>query len=107
MGPDMRRFALSLCLLLVPLAAAALEINTATRAQLEQLSGVGVTTADRILKERSKRPFTGWDDLHRRVKGLSGTRMQQWQTRGVTVNGQRGISTAPAPAAPAESKEPK
>ncbi len=102
----MTRIALLFALLL-PLAAFALEVNTATRAELEQLSGVGVTTADKILRERSKRPFAGWDDLRTRVKGLSGTRMQQWQARGVTVNGQRGISTAPLPAAPAESKESK
>lgn len=44
----MRRALLTLCLSL-PLAAAALEINDANRAQLEQLNGLGVETTARIL----------------------------------------------------------
>ena len=68
---------------------AAQEINTATRAELEQLNGIGVTMADRILAERERTPFTGWDDLERRVKGMRGTRVQRLQAQGATVNGQR------------------
>ena len=34
---------------LLPLGAAAMEINTATRAELEQLNGVGVAMAERVL----------------------------------------------------------
>lgn len=87
-------------LLLFPLAAAAIEINDANRAQLEQLNGVGVTMADTMLRERERAPFAGWDDLRKRVKGIGGKRMQEWQAQGVTVNGERGIDTAvePAPA---------
>lgn len=83
----MKRLALTLALL-VPLFASALEFNDATRAQLEQLSGVGVTLADKILIERDKARFAGWDDLRQRVKGLSSKRVAQWQAQGVTVNGE-------------------
>ncbi|GAB4474374.1 MAG: hypothetical protein OHK0044_19040 [Burkholderiaceae bacterium] len=72
---------------LLPLAAAALEINTATRAELEQLNGVGVAMAERVLNERAKAPFRDWDDLRHRVKGMAGARIERLQGQGVTVNG--------------------
>jgi competence protein ComEA len=83
--------------LLVSAGAAALEINDANRAQLEQLNGVGVTMADTMLRERAKAPFAGWDDLRQRVKGIGSKRAAQWQAQGVTVNGERGTQTAVAP----------
>ena len=76
----------------LPLAAYSLEINEATRAQIEQLDGVGVTMADRMLEERARQPFAGWDDLRKRVKGLGPRRIEQWQAQGVTVNGERGLA---------------
>ena len=78
--------------LLLSQSAAALEINDANRAQLEQLNGVGVTLADRILVERDKARFIGWDDLRKRVKGISGKRVTEWQAHGVTVNGQGRVA---------------
>lgn len=97
----MRRF-LALCavLLLACLPVRALEINEASRAQLEQVNGLGVATVERILQERAKAPFTDWVDLQRRVKGLSGKRLEQLQARGVRVNGLTGPMRA-APASPA------
>ena len=72
---------------LLPLAATALEINTATRAQLEQLPGLGVATTERILQARSERPFADWNDLAARVGGLRGKRAEQLDRQGLTVNG--------------------
>jgi competence protein ComEA len=74
----------------LPLCGAALEINEATRAQIEQLDGAGVSMADRMLEERTRMPFAGWEDLRKRVKGLGPRRIAQWQSQGVTVNGERG-----------------
>lgn len=79
---------------LLPLAAAALEINTATRAELEQLNGVGVAMAERVLNERAKAPFRDWDDLQRRVKGMAGARSERLRAQGVTVNGIPGSRAA-------------
>lgn len=91
----MRGLRLRLALLcLLPLAAAALEINTATRAELERLNGVGVAMAERVLNERAKAPFRGWDDLQRRVKGMRGARVERLQGQGVTVNGIAGSRAA-------------
>jgi competence protein ComEA len=69
--------------------ACAQEINTASRAELEQLNGIGVTMAERVLAERERAAFTSWDDLGRRVKGMRGARLQRLQAQGATVNGER------------------
>ncbi len=78
-------FALCLCL---SAPAHAIDINTANRAELEQLNGLGVSTAARVLDERAKAPFADWADLSRRVKGIKAQRMEQLRQQGVTVNGQ-------------------
>jgi competence protein ComEA len=94
----MRLITLALCAVLsVPGLALALELNDANRAQIEQLNGVGVSTAEVILQERAKAPFRDWIDLSQRVKGLSGRRLEQLQQQGVTVNGVPGTFTAGAP----------
>lgn len=85
----MTRALVAIALWLTVSCAVAQEINDATRAQLEQLNGIGVTMADRILLERERRPFADWDDLERRVKGVRGARAQRLRAQGVTVNGQR------------------
>lgn len=84
-------------LLLLPGWVAALELNDANRAQLEQLNGIGVTVAEVILQERAKARFRDWIDLSRRVKGMSGKRIEQLQKQGVTVNGVPGSLAVGAP----------
>jgi len=74
-------------LALLPAVAAALEINTASRAQLEQLPGLGVATTERILQARTERPFADWNDLAARVAGVRGKRAEQLDRQGLTVNG--------------------
>jgi competence protein ComEA len=71
---------------LLPVAALALEINTATRAQLEQLPGLGV---DGVLQARAQRPFADWDDLAERIAGLRGKRAELLDRHGLTVDGKR------------------
>lgn len=79
---------------LLPLAAAALEINTATRAELEQVNGIGVAMTERVLVERARAPFRDWDDFQRRVKGMGGARIERLQGQGLTVNGIAGSRAA-------------
>lgn len=87
--PDGWRRALAALALALPLTAAALEINDASRAQLEQLNGLGVPTVAAILAERDKNgPFASWADLQRRVKGFQRKRLEQLDRQGLTVNGQ-------------------
>jgi competence protein ComEA len=78
------------CLLLMallPTAVGALELNTANRARLERLQGVGVATAERIVQARAQRPFADWDDLAARVAGLRGRKAEALHRQGLTVSG--------------------
>jgi competence protein ComEA len=95
--------ALAALLLAVAGPAAAIDLNEANRAQLEQLNGIGVDTAERILRERAKAPFRDWLDLQQRVKGLSVRRIEQLQAQGATINGVGGTFTARAPRAARET----
>ncbi len=89
----MRRLAvLLLAILLAPATGRALEINEATRAQLEQLNGLGVARVEIILRERDRMPFRSWDDLLARVRGIGPRGAEKLGAQGLTVNG----STPPA-----------
>jgi competence protein ComEA len=90
-----RRALAALALVACAGAAPGQEINDATRAQLEQLNGIGVAMAERILIERNKAPFTGWEDLARRVKGMRGARIERLKAQGVTVAGVPGSRALP------------
>ncbi len=68
-------------------AATALEINDASRAQLEQLNGLGVARVEAILRERERAPFASWADLRARVKGIGANGAWRLGAQGLTVNG--------------------
>lgn len=69
-------------------AAPAVDVNTAPRASLEQLKGIGVAAAERILDERARGPFADWDDFTARIKGMGPRRARQLSDGGLRVNGQ-------------------
>ena len=64
-----------------------LELNTATRAQLESLQGIGPSLAEQILLARRKGPFTDWNDLRRRVRGVGPKLATRLSAQGLVVNG--------------------
>lgn len=83
----MRRRALLLCIA-APAAAQAVadvEVNTATRARLEALPGLGPALVQRLL---AKRPFADWDDLMRRVPGVKAGTARRLSAAGLRVAGQ-------------------
>ena len=51
-------------------ALAAVDVNTATLAELDAIRGIGPELSARILTERNQGAFKNWDDLVQRVKGI-------------------------------------
>jgi competence protein ComEA len=78
----------------VPMAQAAsqpgatLDVNTASRADLEALRGLGVVMTERLLVARQAHPFRDWADLRHRVRGLSPARLRELSQQGLRVRGQ-------------------
>jgi competence protein ComEA len=64
---------------------ALVEVNSANRAALESVPGIGPQLAERLL---AARPFTGWADLLRRVKGLGRASALKLSAQGLRVEGQ-------------------
>lgn len=66
-------------------AFAAVDVNKATRAELEALPGVGTALSARVLAERQKSPFKNWNDLILRVRGIGPGSAAKLSTAGLTV----------------------
>lgn len=66
-------------------AFAAVDVNKATRAELEALPGVGTALSARVLAERQKAPFRNWNDLIQRVRGIGPGSAVKLSSAGLTV----------------------
>lgn len=92
------------------LSFAAVDVNTASAAELDSIKGIGPGMSTRIMDERKKAPFKDWTDLISRVKGVGSKNAAKFSTGGLTVNGSAysGAPAAKATAqpAPANSKAP-
>ncbi len=55
-------------------------INTASKTELESLPGIGEKTAENIIKARKETPFTALEDLNR-VPGIGDSRIKQLQDK--------------------------
>lgn len=111
-------FALIAFFVTIQFAFAAVNINTATEAELEKLQGIGPAKAKAIVEDRKKNgPFKTADDL-KRVKGIGDKNFEKLKSE-ITVGGagpapkadaKPAAAPAPAPApaakptAPAEAK---
>jgi competence protein ComEA len=91
----------SLLSLLAAASFAAVDINTATVADLDSIKGIGPGTSSKILEARKASPFKNWGDLMQRVPGIGDKRAAKLSSEGLTVNGE---AFKPAAAAPAEKK---
>jgi len=69
-------------------AAAAVDVNKATDAQLDAVKGIGPATTKAIASERKKGgDFKNWEDLIKRVKGIGEKKAEALSKEGLTVNG--------------------
>lgn len=82
-------------------AFAAVDVNTATAADLDSIKGIGPGLSGKIVDERKKGQFKDWNDLIGRVKGVGEKNAVKFSTNGMTVN---GATFAGAPAKPAKGK---
>ncbi|MDR7332429.1 helix-hairpin-helix domain-containing protein [Roseateles asaccharophilus] len=81
----MKRRGLLLWAAALPAAAqAAVEVNTATRAELESLPGLGPSLVQRLLDGR---PFADWADMMKRVPGVKAATAQRLSAAGLRVAG--------------------
>jgi competence protein ComEA len=83
-----RRAATLAAALLTAASAAAIELNTASQAELERIKGIGVALSQRLMAERRARPFADWQDLAARVPGIGPRVAQRLSAQGLRVNGE-------------------
>lgn len=75
-------------LLLQGLAAfAAVDVNSASAADLDGIKGIGPPLTRKILEERGKSPFKDWQDLMARVGGIKKAKAAALSREGLTVSG--------------------
>ena len=93
-------------LFLAAAAHAAVDVNTATTAELEAVKGIGPGLATVIMDERKKRGFTDWGDFVGRVKGVGDRNAMKFSAAGLTVDGKAyaGVSEAAKAVGPAKAK---
>ena len=81
-------------------AACAVEVNRATRAELEAVRGLGPGIVGTILDERQKGPYKDWRDFVSRVKGVREATAVKLSAAGLTVGGLAYAGEAAAASAP-------
>lgn len=78
----------------VAMAFAAVDVNTATSAELDSIKGIGPVKSALIIAERKKAPFKDWNDFVTRVKGVGTESAAKFSADGMTVNGTSYKATA-------------
>nr|WP_315495850.1 helix-hairpin-helix domain-containing protein [uncultured Rhodoferax sp.] len=82
-----RQLAVCAFSVLISASAWALDVNSATEAQLDSVKGLGPSSTGRILQAREAGPFKDWADFMARVKGIKGSAASKLSAEGLTVNG--------------------
>lgn len=85
-------------------AAAAVDVNKATQAELESIKGIGPSMSTRMLDERKKGEFKDWSDLVVRVKGVGDGNAAKFSAAGLTVAGNAYVAAA-KPSAPKKATQ--
>lgn len=88
---------LSLIVLLFAAASfAAVDVNTATEAELDGIKGIGPGLSSRILAERKNGEFHDWSDFIGRVSGVGNKSAVNFSKGGLTVSGKKYSAAAAA-----------
>jgi competence protein ComEA len=89
------------------IAMAAVDVNTASPAELETIRGIGPALSAKIVEERKKGPFKNADDLQTRVRGIGEASVKKMVQAGLVVGGGKGVVRETPPAGKAEKAAPK
>lgn len=87
-------------------AFAAIDVNQASRAELETVKGIGPGLAAKILQARQANSFKSWDDLVERVGGVGPGNAARFSQAGLTVSGSVYSGAAAKPAKAAKADKP-
>lgn len=98
----LKKIATSLVSLFAVASFAAVDVNTATVADLDSVKGIGPSTSLKMLDARKASPFKDWNDLMQRVPGIGDKRATKLSSEGLTVNGE---GFKPAAATPMDKKK--
>lgn len=88
-------------------AAAAVDVNKASMAELESIKGIGPALSAKIGAARQQGPFKDWADLVDRVSGLGPGNAARLSQGGLTVAGAAYAAVAPAPKPTAAARATK
>jgi competence protein ComEA len=94
----LKRLLAAIFALVAAAAFAAVDVNKASQAELESVTGIGPSISGKILDERKKSNFKDWSDFVSRVKGVGEGNATKFSSAGLTVNGE-GFKHAAAAAA--------
>jgi len=88
-------------------ALAAVDVNTASPADLDSIKGIGPGTSGKLVEQRKSAKFKDWADLIQRVPGIGDKRAAKLSAEGLTVNGTTykagEVVKTPVKAAPKEA----
>jgi competence protein ComEA len=83
-------------------AFAAVDVNTASPADLDSIKGIGPGTSAKLMEIRKVGKFKDWADLIERMPGIGEKRALKLSAEGLTVNGE---SFKPVAAAKGQAPE--
>ena len=86
-------------------AFAAIDVNRASQAELETVTGIGPGLSAKIMKARQASSFKTWDDLVDRVSGVGPGNAARFSQAGLTVSGAAFSSSAAQPAKAAKASK--
>jgi competence protein ComEA len=69
-------------------AFAAVDVNSASPADLDSIKGIGPGTSSKLLEVRKAGRFKDWSDLIERMPGIGEKRAAKLSAEGLTVNGE-------------------
>ena len=82
-----KKMMMALLALIAASAFAAVDVNSASEADLDSIKGIGPGTSAKILEQRKSAKFKDWDDLVQRVSGIGDKRAAKLSAEGLTVGG--------------------